>query len=146
SRETGSGPGRLTGASRLPRPRRPRAGPRRALRGSFQPCACALILTTDPWDTADMAQGDAERLRMGYAAFNHGGIEAILESLDPQIHVRERATMPDAATYHGRTGVRTLFTTLLEVFDDVQYEVEEIIERGDHSVVVLTQLVHGRGS
>ena len=54
--------------------------------------------------------------------------------------------MPDAATYHGRTGVRTLFTTLLEVFDDVQYEVEEIIERGDHSVVVLTQLVHGRGS
>ncbi len=93
-----------------------------------------------------MAQGDAERLRIGYAAFNHGGIEAILESLDPQIHVRERATMPDAATYHGRTGVRTLFTTLLEVFDDVQYEVEEIIERGDRSVVVLTQLVHGRGS
>ena len=93
-----------------------------------------------------MAKGDTERLRIGYAAFNHGGIEAILESLDPHIHVRERATMPDAATYHGRTGVRALFTTLLEVFDDVQYEVEEIIERGDHSVVVLNQLVHGRGS
>jgi ketosteroid isomerase-like protein len=93
-----------------------------------------------------MATGDEERLRIGYAAFNHGGIEAILESLDPKIHVRERETMPDAATYHGRTGVRTLFTTLLEAFDDVQYEIEEIIDRGDHTVVVLLQSVRGRGS
>jgi|SRR3954470_10633298 ketosteroid isomerase-like protein len=93
-----------------------------------------------------MSTGDAERLRMGYAAFNHGGIEAILESLDPQIHVRERETMPDAATYHGRTGVRSLFTTMLEAFDDLQYEVEEIVDRGDRSVVVLRQLVRGRGS
>src|SRR5689334_2532475 len=89
---------------------------------------------------------DQERLRMGYAAFNHGGIEAILESLDPKINVHERQTMPDRATYHGRAGVQQLFSTMIEAFDDLQYEVEEIIERGDFQVVVLRQIVRGRGS
>jgi ketosteroid isomerase-like protein len=93
-----------------------------------------------------MSEGDAERLRMGYAAFNHGGVEAILESLDPQIHVRERQTMPDRATYHGREGFRKLFQVILEVFDDVQFEVEEVIDHGPQVVVVLRQLIRGRGS
>ena len=64
-----------------------------------------------------------------YEAFNEGGVEAILERLDPEIHVRERETMPDAATYHGREGFRKLFEVLLEAFDDVQYEVEEVVDR-----------------
>jgi len=93
-----------------------------------------------------MTLGDADKLRIGYAAFNHGGIEAILESLDPKIHVRERETMPDRSTYHGRAGVQRLFSTMIEAFDDLQYEVEEIIDRGNYSVVVLRQLVRGRGS
>src|SRR3954451_19561280 len=93
-----------------------------------------------------MSEGDADRLRMGYAAFNHGGVEAILESLDPMIHVRDRETMPDRATYHGRAGVQKLFMTMLEVFSDVQYEVEEVIDRGHLVAVVLRQVVHGRGS
>jgi ketosteroid isomerase-like protein len=93
-----------------------------------------------------MSERDAERLRVGYAAFNHGGVEAILESLDPQIHVRDRETMPDASSYHGRGGVQRLFGLMLEVFDDVEFEVQEVIDREPHMVVVLRQLVRGRGS
>jgi ketosteroid isomerase-like protein len=93
-----------------------------------------------------MAEDDAKRLRDAYEAFNRGGVEAILERLDPEIHVKDRETMPDAATYHGRAGFRKLFEVLLEAFDDVQYEVKEVVDREPHMVVVLRQHVRGRGS
>jgi ketosteroid isomerase-like protein len=93
-----------------------------------------------------MAEGDPERLRAGYEAFNEGGVRAILELLDPDIHVRERETMPDAASYHGRAGVQKFFDVLVEAFDDIQYEVEEVTDKDAHVIVVLSQLVHGRGS
>jgi ketosteroid isomerase-like protein len=93
-----------------------------------------------------MAEGDADRLTKAYDAFNEGGVRAILEFLDPEIHVRDRPTMPDAATYHGRAGVKKMFDSIVEAFDDLQYEVEEIIDRGRFVVVVLKQHVRGRSS
>jgi ketosteroid isomerase-like protein len=93
-----------------------------------------------------VAAGDPERLRSGYEAFNEGGVRAILELLDPDIHVRERGTMPDAASYHGRAGVQKFFDVIVEAFDDLQYEVDDIIDKGAYVIVVLRQLVHGRGS
>jgi ketosteroid isomerase-like protein len=93
-----------------------------------------------------MSEDDLKRLREGYEAFNQGGVRAILERLDPEIHVRERRTMPDRATYHGREGVQKLFDVIVEAFDDVQFEVEDVIDRDDHVVAVLRQLVRGRNS
>jgi uncharacterized protein len=93
-----------------------------------------------------MAEGDADKLRRAYEAFNHGGVGAILERLDPEIHVRERETLPDRATYRGREGVRKMFEVILEAFDDLQFEVEDVVEKDDHVLVVLQQVVRGRGS
>jgi ketosteroid isomerase-like protein len=93
-----------------------------------------------------MADGDADKLRSAYEAFNDGGVGAILERLDPEIHVRERATLPDRATYRGREGVRKMFEVILEAFDDLQFEVEDVVEKDNHVLVVLQQVVRGRGS
>jgi ketosteroid isomerase-like protein len=54
--------------------------------------------------------------------------------------------MPDRATYHGRAGVQKFFDVIVEAFDDLRYEVEDIVDKGSHVVVVLRQFVHGRGS
>ena len=102
-------------------------------------------LAPDPWNTPGMAEGDADRLRMGYAAFNHGGVEAILESLDP--HDPRHGAADDARPRHlSRPQGSKLFPRMLEVFDEVQYEVEEVIDRGTLVAVVLRQPVRGRGS
>jgi ketosteroid isomerase-like protein len=93
-----------------------------------------------------MAEGDADKLRRAYEAFNEGGVGAILERLDPEIHVRERETLPDRATYRGREGVRKMFEVILEAFDDLQFEVEDVVDRENHVLVVLQQVVRGRGS
>jgi ketosteroid isomerase-like protein len=93
-----------------------------------------------------VAEGDPERLRRGYEAFNAGGVRAILEHLDPDIRVQERGTVPDRASYHGREGVKKFFDVIVEAFDDLRYEVEDVIDRGAHVVVVLHQIVRGRSS
>jgi ketosteroid isomerase-like protein len=93
-----------------------------------------------------MAVGDPGRLRSGYDAFNAGGVRAILEHLDPDIRIQERGTVPDRASYHGREGVKKFFDVIVEAFDDLQYEVEDVIDKGAHVIVVLRQTVRGRGS
>ena len=93
-----------------------------------------------------MSEEEANRIRAGYEAFNQGGVRAILELLDPEIHVHERRTMPDRATYHGHEGIQKMFSVIVEAFDDLQFEVEEVIDRGNHVAVVLRQLAHGRNS
>ena len=49
-------------------------------------------------------------------------------------------------TYRGHEGLRTLLGRLAEVFDQVRYEVEELIEVGDSVVVLGRMCVRGAQS
>jgi uncharacterized protein len=89
---------------------------------------------------------DVERLRGAYAAFNEGGVEAILERLSPDFQVRDRESSPDRETRYGREGVKQLFDSYMEAFDALRLEPEEFIDAGDQIVVSLHQLVRGKGS
>lgn len=89
---------------------------------------------------------DVDRLRGAYAAFNEGGIEAILERLTPGFQVRDRETSPDRATRHGKEGIKQLFDSYMEAFDALRLEPEEFIDAGDQIVVSVDQRVRGKGS
>jgi uncharacterized protein len=89
---------------------------------------------------------DVERLRRGYAAFNEGGLEAILDWLAPEIEVSDRQSVPDRMTHVGLVGIVKLFESNLEVFDQMNFEPEEFIDVGEQILVVLRQRVRGRGS
>jgi ketosteroid isomerase-like protein len=89
---------------------------------------------------------DVERLRRGYAAFNEGGLEAILDWLAPEIEVSDRQSVPDRTTHVGLVGIVALFESNLEVFDQMNFEPEEFIDVGEQILVVLRQRVRGRGS
>ena len=39
-----------------------------------------------------------------------------------------------------------MFEVILEAFDDLQFEVEDVVEKDNHVLVVLQQVVRGRGS
>jgi ketosteroid isomerase-like protein len=93
-----------------------------------------------------MSQEDIERLRRGYEAFNEGGVDAIVSLLAPEIQVHDRESSPDRETYHGRGGIRELFQSTAEAFDELRLEPEEFIDLGDHTIVVLRQQVRGRRS
>lgn len=87
-----------------------------------------------------------ERLCAGYDAFRDGGIDAIVESLSPDIEVRDRDSAPDRETHHGWLGIRTLLQSTMEAFDQLELEPREFIEVGDRVAVVLKQRVRGKSS
>jgi ketosteroid isomerase-like protein len=91
-------------------------------------------------------EDDVERLRGAYQAFNHGGIEAILERLAPEIQVRDRESSPDRQTRYGKEGIKQLFDSYMEAFDALHLEPEEFIDAGDQIVVSLHQRLRGKGS
>ncbi len=93
-----------------------------------------------------VAAGDADRLRHGYAAFNEGGIDAVIDWLAPEITVRDRESLPDRETHHGIAGILEVFESMMEAFDQVTLEPAEIVERGGYVVVSLRQRARGRGS
>ena len=93
-----------------------------------------------------MSEGDVERLRGAYEAFNERGVEAILEQLAPQFQVRDRESSPDRETRLGKEGIKELFDSYMEAFEALRLEPEEFIEAGDQIVVSLYQLVRGKGS
>jgi ketosteroid isomerase-like protein len=93
-----------------------------------------------------MSQEYVERVRSAYEAFDEGGVEAILDRIAPDLKVRGRASAPDRETMVGGEGIAELVRLNLEVFDSLELEPVEFIDRGETIVVVLRQRVTGRAS
>ena len=96
-------------------------------------------------DTARaMSQGNVEVVRNAWKAFNSGGLDALLECLDPEIEWRTRPDLPDSATYRGRAEVKRLFALFEDAFDEFGAEPEAFIDAGEQVVVPLSWWGRGK--
>ena len=88
------------------------------------------------------------RARCGsaYEAFDEGGVEAILDRVAPDFELRDRDSAPDRSTLVGGEGIRELVRLNMEVFDELELEPTEFIDRGEIVIVVLRMRVRGRSS
>jgi ketosteroid isomerase-like protein len=93
-----------------------------------------------------MSQNDVESILAGYAAFSRGDLDAAVEGFHPDIEWIAWDALPDQATVRGVDAVRGFFRTWREAFDDLTVEAEEIIEAGQHVVVVTRVRARIRGS
>jgi ketosteroid isomerase-like protein len=82
----------------------------------------------------------AERLRRMFDTFNRDGYEAASVHVAPDTVWHTFPEWPGAAYYEGREGVGRLVSEWTENFDSYQWQVEEIVERGE-TVIVLAR--HG---
>lgn len=83
-----------------------------------------------------MSEENLEIARRAYGAFNRGGVERIIEFLDPEIEWRaweQFARQP--RVYHGHDGVRELLAVYAENFDEMRAEPYEFIDAGEQTVV-----------
>jgi ketosteroid isomerase-like protein len=87
-----------------------------------------------------------ERLKLAYEAFDEGGVEAILDRVAPDFELRDRESAPDRSTLVGGEGILELVRLNMEVFDELQLEPTEFIDRGEVVIVVLRMHVRGRSS
>jgi ketosteroid isomerase-like protein len=93
-----------------------------------------------------MTEEYVERLKSAYEAFSEGGVEAILDRVSPDFQLRDRESAPDRSTLVGGEGILELVRLNMEVFDELEFEPVEFVDRGELVVVVLRQRVHGRSS
>jgi ketosteroid isomerase-like protein len=86
-----------------------------------------------------VSQENVEAFRRGLDAGNRGDVEGLLEVLDPDVawHSALHALLGGEATvYRGHAGVREMIEDLYGSFDEIQIEVSEIRDLGDHLVAV----------
>ena len=85
-------------------------------------------------------------LRRGYEDWNAGGLDAVLELLDPRIDWRSSGATPDAESFSGHDGVRRSFAKQEEVFEAVSFVQKEIVAHDDRVLATVHISARGRGS
>jgi ketosteroid isomerase-like protein len=74
-----------------------------------------------------MSQENVELARAGYEAFNRGDIDALLDLCAPDIEWRDFATI-DSESVRGKDAVRAYFASVMEAWEQIRLEPEEIID------------------
>ena len=93
-----------------------------------------------------MSQENVEIARLGYEAFNRGDIDSLLDLCAPGIEWRDFATI-DTETVTGKEAVRAYFETVMEAWEEIRLEPEEITDLGGDRVLVVSHLTaRGKGS
>jgi ketosteroid isomerase-like protein len=88
-----------------------------------------------------------EVARRGYEAYEAEGIEGILPFLDPGVEWRNPPDSPVAGVFHGHEGVREWSSLTEQVFAELRFRPEQLIEAPDGRVLAIcTAYVRGRES
>jgi ketosteroid isomerase-like protein len=86
----------------------------------------------------------------GASAANRRDFDVVLTGFDPEIDLliaRGGLNVPDyAGQHHGHAGYREAWQKLLEAFEDLTWEPQELIDLGDRLILVNRWTAHGAGS
>lgn len=93
-----------------------------------------------------MAHHHVEVLRAVYDEWARGNFRAGEDLWDPEVVFSLRPEFPDAARYHGPSGVRRYMRAFLAAWEDLTITAEEFIEADDSVVVAVYQRGMGRES
>jgi ketosteroid isomerase-like protein len=93
-----------------------------------------------------MSQENVETTRKVFEAFGAGGVEAVLDSFDPDVVLHTFPEWPGPSDYRGHDGIRALLAEWTENFDDFEIEVHEVRAVGDRVLVLAETVGRIRGS
>ena len=86
-----------------------------------------------------MSQENVEIVRRAFELFNAGDLPAFFELFDPELTYRNREDEPDVRLYQGLEDYKGYVASWLETFDDLRFETQDFIDRGDE-VIAITDL------
>jgi ketosteroid isomerase-like protein len=88
---------------------------------------------------------NVELARRAFEAIATDGLAAALDFLDPEIEFEPpEEALEQRGTFTGHQAVKDRWNLLLEPFDDVRMELDEVIEASDETVLVVFR-IHARG-
>ena len=89
---------------------------------------------------------DVDVIRRMYELWTEGDRDAAFALLDADVVAFGHPNLPDPGPVHGREAVREWMRGLLEAWDVLLVDVEQLIEAGDNVVVLFQLRGRGRGS
>jgi ketosteroid isomerase-like protein len=91
-----------------------------------------------------MSQENVDVVRRAIDAFNRGDLDsaAAADFCDPDVEFHEDPDFPDGGVHRGTKAIEAHFQQFLDSFEDLRFEIEEVIDVGAQ-VVVNRQ--HARG-
>jgi ketosteroid isomerase-like protein len=92
-----------------------------------------------------MSQEDVEIVRRSLDHFNATG-EFLWDAIDPEVEWVIDPMGLLAGTYRGHEGLKTFLARIDEGFDEVHFEIDNLIDAGDSAVALGRTRMHGRGS
>ena len=93
-----------------------------------------------------MSQENVELARRGYELFNARDLSAFFDLFDSKFVYRNRTDEPVARVFHGLEDYKRYVVSLLNSFDELRFEIRELIDLGDRVVVVTDLFGRGRES
>jgi len=90
-----------------------------------------------------MSQHLVELIRRGYESWNSGDRQWVLDHMSKDVEWIAPPEDPDPGTYRGHEGVERFWAQWRSAVGQLHFDPEEIIDAGDHVVVVA--LRSGRG-
>ena len=93
-----------------------------------------------------MSAEHVAQVRRFVDAFNRRDVQAVIADADPDVELHEWREAPGAQSYRGPDGVRAAIDSWFETWEWMQVEIAEIVDAGDHVLVVLDQRAKGSGS
>ena len=89
-----------------------------------------------------MSKENVERVRASLAAYNRGALDAVIESLHPNVEFRTLLL----GNHRGRDALRTLYQENRAAFPDYKLEPIELIDAGNQVIAVVRLVGAGRVS
>lgn len=93
-----------------------------------------------------MTSRNVEQLLEGFRAMERGDVEAIVALAHPDVEFVNPDTAVEPGTRRGLDGLRIGMAAVLEVFDDLRFDHERIIDIEDRLVAIGTFSGRGKGS
>ncbi len=84
-----------------------------------------------------MSEENVELARQAYGAYNRGGINGILEYLDPAVEWRNPIESPNASVFVGPEGVVEWQRMVDDAFEEMHFEPERIEELPDGRILAV---------
>jgi ketosteroid isomerase-like protein len=94
-----------------------------------------------------MSQENLNAVRKSYEAFNRRDYESLFEFYDSDIVWEQAEGFVEPGTHRGHEGVRHVFASIFESFDEFRVEVQRLVDIDNDRVLALVRVAaSGRGS
>jgi ketosteroid isomerase-like protein len=95
-------------------------------------------------DTGRVSRDRVELVKAGFEAWNREDPSWVLEHMSPEVEWVTPATDPYPGTYRGYEGVQEFWLQWRNAVGRLRFAVEELIDAGEHVVVVARRSAHSQ--